>query len=467
MDNSKKINELIGSLEKLTGKKIIVEYADGQTISKSSQAATVRILVRGFDDWTKEQYAVAFYIIKFGKNKLPQPYNSMTLDQISADAGVKPSSLAMCLSRIKYMIKGEVLETGGPKIETYIKEFSNMDQQKLGNLAVSGLTTTSKPGQDISGHKFADTAVSKPVITRNDVSPEQLQNLNAKRLEKGEKPFKLRGGKLVSESNNTQKIVKEAINRLEQLTKNKVNLIGKGKEIKEAELNEFFASGSYNKLLRMLDRAIKQANTLYGLSAMYPDDWKGDETDKIKNALTSVFKTLTTGGKHLQQKQTQPQIAESVEKLNEWFAMGAYKKLLRMVMACQQQAEKVNNYLDKNPGKFQVDSKLVLAKIKKIWKTYNLSAAAGDNVGYAADDVNKMSHKAPKQKNVPQQNTQQNSAPTPQATNATSQAPKEKVPFSKRIANGIGKMFGEGEEIEEKEELQELFGFSKDEKTSC
>lgn len=591
MNESKKAKELIALLEKITGKKVIVEYpetAEAPTLSNRQRGAQQMIITKDQDDWTENQYALAYFIARYGKGKLALPYNGMTMDQIADDAGVKKSSLAMCISRCKFMLGQEGLETGGPKIETYFNKFAEMKPEEVSSLALKGLTDDTKPGKDVNGHKYADTAVSKPVITRNDISPEQLVKINASRAINNQPPLRLRAGKLVSEKvkkngfilieniidtvessdrdsklieriikeadgntkhekllaesvvskitnpidlltkyktarsvnsnviaetfyNKAKEIIKanivaEAITKLNKLTGKDVVLEESDNKIDESALNEWFAQNAYSKLLKLLDRAVKQVDSLHLSMALHHDKWRGIEKapTEVKAALQSVFTNLTTGNQQIGAKKSMfdkikafadrdgqvanpafPRLAQESEvkdgdQLNEMFPHSEYKSFLNILKRCADQASKVNVIMAKNPNKLEVDAKAILGKLKSIWKTFHLTAASGDAVTYAGDDINKLSAKPFAKK------TQELKA-AHAAEQAAKPEKKDKEPLSKRIINGIGKFFNkEGQEVDEtgnilneninalneflasgKEEINEIFGLSKREKAEA
>lgn len=603
INNSDKAKKLIEALEKITGKKVILEYTDGVTLSKRQLGAQQATLTKGNDDCTPGQFALAYLIAKSGSRKLPQPYNTMTIEQLANDINIKKSTLAMTVSRFRNLMGHEGLTSVDQKITHYFEKFSNMTPEAISEMAVKEMSGEVKPGYGDNGHKFSSFAERKPVISGPDVSKEQLDNINKKRAEQGLKPLMLRGNRLVTEhfnpngfvliesqiadipeskedkkiietivkkangkqelevkiaeaiakkttgqkdllskyiaakdlkkeaiaivfynevkTNIKKEIITETTEKLNKLTGKTVELTEAELVLSEAQLNEWFAKGAYNKLLSMLDKAIKQVDNLNGLARFYPEPWKGDEVQRVKEALTGIFKTLTFDGRHLQR--AEPRVMESVQ-LNEWFAMGAFNKLMRILNKCEAQAKKFNMYSDFYPEKMEVDTKLILAKIKQIWKLFNQTPVADGNVTAAADDVNKLSHKAPRGiKGVPQKdqaaldmqkqeflrhkdnpkvavvhanaynqiasryglkpidtkkiidNNETAEEPVDNAQAAPEQ--KKKEPLSKRIINGIGKWFNkEGKETDEngnillegiqlnEKELNELFGLSKKEK---
>ncbi len=264
------------------------------------------------------------------------------------------------------------------------------------------------------------------------------------------------GTKFLNES-----MLKQAIVELKEITGAGIEISGKINSINEQKLNEFFNATAYDKLIGLLDKAAKVTEKLRLSAHMYPEDWAGNEAQVVQEKLKSIFKYFTQGGgpvkkslsdkisdfagrdatENPNQKPAYPGINkfameaeetdDSKEQLNEWFAMSNYKNLLKILDKCAIEANAIHSMLEPDKAKLKTDAKEVLAKIKKVWKIFNITPAAGKNVSYAGDEVNKLSAKPYMNKNTA----------TPEA-----EAAPEKKSWGQRIgdkARSIGKNIGD------------------------
>lgn len=358
---SELLKEAIKLLEESTGYKVdlfefVSEEGEPEALTKRQQGSKQALQTKGFDDWTKEQYAVCYYLVRYGKQSMPLPYKSMTLEQIANGIGVKKSTLMMNGENVKYILQGQSsLESSSPKSINYVRQFEELSKDKV--MQIVNRAFNIQNSQNDLNSKLGD----KKRIAVKDLSPEQLKNINFKRLERNMEPI------------TTESL--QLIKQLEEATGYKV------------ELNEWFAKGAYKRLVRVLDKAIRTAHALRKTAALYPDDWSGDESKKVAEAIKNVWQTFSKGV-------GQPKAMTEKEELNEWFAKGAYKRLLGLLNKAARQADRVNLLNAVYPDDFSGDEgKTVLAKLKEVWKIFNNSEAAGGNKTFAADDVNKLSAK--------------------------------------------------------------------------
>lgn len=528
MNKTEKIQALVKLLEKTTGKKITTEVIEGRpleqnlplnedgvteapaenvpTLSKRQLGAQQAIKTKGFDDWSEEQYALAYWLVVYKKRSMPEPYNNMPIDQIAEDAGMKKSTLSMAFQRIQFMINGEGMTTGGPKIEGYVKKFENLPEEQLKSIMMKAFENSTSGIKTGSGniYKNADFATKKKKSVPADPEVQQtefLNKINAQRIRNGQKPYFLRNGKPVTESkifpwikkriettvidaeskamvesiirqsnNNIEKetitalkaatkysdpikniarykvakqlqkehianvflsdvndffntlILKETVNKLSTFTESNIKLNGEDKPLNEQKLNEFFTTNAYDKFLSLLARAEKVTESLRFYAAYYPEPWEGNESQVVQEKLKTIFKNFTQGSgikkksmldkisdfagrdatenpdqqaafPGLRKFATEAEKKNNTQQLNEWFAKGKYKTLLRTLDACAQQADKVHELMAGDKAKLKADAKEVLGKIKHVWKTFNITETSGENVTYAGDAVNKLSHK--------------------------------------------------------------------------
>lgn len=466
------MQELIKLLEKITGQKVILEtLAEPETLSNRQKGAQHALATKGFDDWTINQYALAYFLTIFSKRKLTPPYNNMPVEQIAEDAGMKYSTLSMAVPRIRFVINGEGLQSGGPKIEGYIKKFAEMSEQDILNLAMGAFNDAPAKIQGAFGksYKNADFATQKqkqPTMPTSLYSNQDIIELNkGEKMRKSGKKWIRRGNniarvdesyvstsialiegsyidkqlkqysaslpKLIEHSKRVNKIVKEAkgnkikeiilaesdsynnsFNELfglyeaaKKVSKNEIaqiyyencitelsKKVSELKSKKSERIDEWFFSNSKKKLGNMLDRAAKLADSLNAYAALYPEDWDEGIETKVKEKLQAIWNLIQSGG-------SKKVVTENVEKneLNEFFAKGAFKKLLSFLDKIYKQVDKANSYAalypeDGNQETSPEEQKELLKKVKKVWQVF-AKGEQSNAVSYAKDPINSLSVK--------------------------------------------------------------------------
>lgn len=266
---------------------------------------------KGMQYWSEEQYAVAFYIAKY--QTLPSIFGNK-VSSAAEKIGVKPSSLAQCISRMRFVLNGEGLQTDGPKINTYVENFLGLEKSELISLMQKALVN----GEEISDESNTMYGQRGKATPRQQsasvVAPDQLKLINQQRAEKGLKPYNPMARNYRTE--NVQKAKDILLNSLME-SKDKTSFIAnvkksgtslnesnekrlsewydsKGKELKEnKELNEWFASGKFKGFMNSLESALKKVESLRARAALYPEDWKGDESERVLKTLKQIWQTFT------------------------------------------------------------------------------------------------------------------------------------------------------------------------------
>ncbi len=194
------VKTMVLMLQKMTGKKVMAEVIERvpmeenvpleedattmeQPLSKRRQGAQQATITKGQDVWTMEQYAFVYFLVKYGKSSMPEPYRNLPFDKIAEEMGVKVSTIAKNAENVKFILKGESsLMSSSPKSEEFVEKFQSMPKEAVWNLVIKALDT---------GYQKRDIAKKVPAgfKSANSLSPDQLKTINDKRAAKGLPPY--------------------------------------------------------------------------------------------------------------------------------------------------------------------------------------------------------------------------------------------------------------------------------------
>lgn len=405
MNNTEKMKALVKLLEKTTGKKIMAEAPGGvieglpmeqnkplnedgedvatQTapvapeLSKRRQGAQQALKTKGFDDWSKEQYALCYWLVVYHKRTLPEPYNNMPIDQIAADAGVKKSTLNMNGENIRFIISGQsALESVSPKSQEYVNEFADMPKEELSKLVMAALGGEAKPFSTEQGksYKYAQVSPTKK-RTVSVTKPEEQQSIflskiNAKRKEQGQKPYFLRDGHLVTEG----KVMSWLKSRIENAVIDSESqsmiesIIKQSKGCVECEtITAMKASTKFPDPIKNIARykAAKQlqkeniANVfLSDVNDFFNTLILNENINKLSSITESTVSLLGNGGLNEQ-------------KLNEFFSKNAYEKFLSTLEKAKETTNRLNYLATMYSDEWKGNEKEVIeGKLKEIFKNF-------------------------------------------------------------------------------------------------
>lgn len=182
MTREQQIKQAIALLEKVTNAKVLLEFPEAaadqpQGLNKRRIGAKKRLVTMGLDDLTPEQYAVVYFCAVIGKVNFPEPYRSMTFQQIADAAGIKFSTLQMNGDIMRKVKKGEAPDNASPKTFEAFERYSGKPKDICFKDCVRAFEDTKKKNDPNLIGK-----VSLPM------SPEQLERINAKRASLGKGP---------------------------------------------------------------------------------------------------------------------------------------------------------------------------------------------------------------------------------------------------------------------------------------
>ena len=398
MNKNEKIQSLIKLLEKTTGKKVMAEVIEGlpmeqnkplneiigeppvtaPELSKRRLGAQQALKTKGFDDWTKEQYALCYWLVVYHKRTLPEPYNNMPIDQIAADAGVKKSTLNMNGENIRFIISGRsALESVSPKSKEYVDEFADMPKDELSKLVMVALGGENKPFSTENGksYKYAQLSSKKkkptPVTSASEQQSIFLQRINAQRAKQGMKPYFLRDGKPVTESKMLPWIKNKIENTpIDQESQAMVeSIIRQSNNCMECEtITAMKAATKYPDPIKNIAR-YKAAKKLRkeSIAEVFLSDVNDFFNTLILNETINELSSITKS--KIELKGENKVINE--QRLNEFFSNNAYEKFLSTLEKAKEATMRLNKFATMYSDEWKGNEKQVIeGKLKEIFKNF-------------------------------------------------------------------------------------------------